>query len=618
MTKNLRCRNQPAARRFIWAGLACAGLVATSLLGCRATDPFEERDPFPTPQAGAVVAEHPIAVQVGLDILNQGGNAADAAVATALALAVVYPQAGNLGGGGFAIWVPHEGEPWSLDFRETTPQGYRTDLYLDAQGKVVPERSLQTPLAVGVPGSPLGLFELYRSHGSGRVSLARLCAPAISLARNGFEVDAFLARDLQVESLKARLMADPAARRLFYPSGRALEEGDRLVQPALAATLERYARGGSAAFYSGPTAEAIVAALQEADRRTGSIVGDRHMTLDDLAGYTAKVRKPLVGWFRGHQIISMGPPSSGGMVLLQVLAILEGFPLDAEREACLEKQAMGVLVAAETCGLSARAVHWWIEAMRRSFADRAEHLGDPDHVWVPLGELLDPEWVADRRISIGERADPGVQAWVAPVPEGSGETTHLSVIDRDGNAVSMTTTLNATFGSGIMVADAGFLLNNELDDFALAPGVPNLYGLVGSEANRLRPTKRPLSSMTPTVVREGGGRVSLVIGSPGGPRIITSVLQVLLRHLVYEQDLKTAIEAPRLHQQWKPEWTRFEGGWSSPLLEALENQHAQEIRLQVDAKYGSVQGIHIPESGVPVAVSDPRRGGTGAVQRTDD
>ncbi len=564
------------------------------------------------------MAEHPLAVQVGLEVLNQGGNAADAAVATALALAVVYPQAGNLGGGGFALWVPHEGEAWSLDFRETTPAGYRTDLYLNDAGEVVPERSLQTPLAVGVPGSPLGLFELYRSHGSGQITFARLCAPAIALARHGFEVDDFLARDLRRESLRARLVADPAARRLFYPGGEALQEGELLVQPALAATLERYARGGPAAFYSGPTAQAIVETLRAADRRTGSIVGDRHMSLEDLGSYTAKVRKPLVGWFRGDQIISMGPPSSGGMVLLQVLAILEGFPLDAEREACLEKQDLGVFVAAESCGLSSRAVHWWIEAMRRAFADRAEHLGDPDHVWVPLQELLAPEWVATRRISIGERANPNVKAWVAPVPAESGETTHLSVIDRKGNAVSMTTTLNATFGSGILVGEAGFLLNNELDDFALAPGVPNLYGLVGSEANRLRPTKRPLSSMTPTVVREGGGRVSLVIGSPGGPRIITSVLQVMLRHLVYEQDLESAVQAPRLHQQWKPQWTRFEGDWNSPLLEALENQHAQEVAVELETKFGSVQAIHIPESGRPVAVSDPRRGGTGAVQRIED
>ena len=233
----------------------------------------------------------------------------------------------------------------------------------------------------------------------------------------------------------------------------------------------------------------------------------------------------------------------------------------------------------------------------------------------PVAELLAPEWVAQRRISIGERADPLVAAWVPPVPAESMETTHLSVIDSEGNAVSMTTTLNATFGSGILVAEAGFLLNNELDDFSLAPGVPNLYGLVGSEANRLQPTKRPLSSMTPAVVREGGGRISLVIGSPGGPRIITSVLQVLLRHLVYGQDLQAAVEAPRLHQQWKPEWTRFEPGWTGQLLETLENQHGQDVREEAQRGFGSVQAIHVGEDGEPQAVSDSRRGGVGGVQR---
>jgi len=581
---------------------------------CRASDPFAVEDPLPPPVRGAVVAEHPLAVSVGLAILDQGGNAADAAVATALALAVVYPQAGNLGGGGFALWVPHKGEPWSLDFRETTPKEYRTDLYLDANGQVVPERSIATPLGVGVPGSPLGLFELYKSHGSGRLSFARLCAPAIALARNGFPVDNWLADDLLVPSLRARLEADPAARRLFYPNGEPLEEGELLVQPALAATLERLARGGAAAFYAGPIAEAIVQTLQDADRRMGSVVGDRHMSLQDLASYTAKVRKPLVGWFRGDQILTMGPPSSGGVVLLQVLAMLEGFPLDAEREATLRRQALGVGNSTDSAGISARAVHWWIEALRRGFADRAEHMGDPDHVWVPVAQLLAPEWVAQRRISIGERADPDVAAWVAPVPPESKETTHLSVLDREGNAVSMTTTLNASFGSGILVAEAGFLLNNELDDFSLAPGAANLYGLVGSEANRLRPTKRPLSSMTPTVVREGGGRVLLVIGSPGGPRIITSVFQVLLRHLVYGQDLETAVRAPRLHQQWNPSYTRFEAGWPSDLLETLENQHGQEVRVEPGERFGSVQAIFVGQDGEPQAVSDPRRGGVGAVQ----
>ena len=598
------------------------GLRAILLLGfigllpaCRAADPFAQSDMNGTPKRGAVVAEHPLAAQVGVTILNMGGNAADAAVATALALAVVYPQAGNLGGGGFALWVPHEGQPWSLDFRETTPSGYSTELYMDDQGQVVSERSLRTPLGVGVPGTPQGLYELYKTHGSRSLTFAALCAPAIALAHDGFSVDAWLARDLRQKSARSRLMADPAARSLFYPGGEALSEGEILVQPALARTLERFARGGQAAFYSGPTAKAMVRTLIEADTRMGGIVGDRHMTEADLAAYRVQVRKPLVGWFRGHQIISMGPPSSGGLALLQVLAILDGFPLDDDRNKVKRNMEMGVPVAAEDCGLSSRSAHWLIEAMRRAFADRAEHLGDPDFVDLPMEELLAPSWIADRRISIGERADPGVEAWKAAAPKESFQTTHISVLDKDGNAVSMTTTLNTSFGSGIMVGDAGFLLNNELDDFSLAPGVPNTYGLIGAEANRLLPGKRPLSSMTPTVVREGGGRVSLVIGSPGGPRIITSVIQVILRILVYEQTLEQAIAAPRLHQQWKPAWTRLESGWPASLLESLENQHGQELRVQPNAKFGSVQAILIPNNRETQAISDPRRGGHAAIQR---
>ncbi|MDF1838979.1 MAG: gamma-glutamyltransferase [Planctomycetota bacterium] len=596
------------------ARLGVGLVLATLSVGCRAADPFAQSNLRATPKRGAVVAEHPLAAQVGVTILNMGGNAADAAVATALALAVVYPQAGNLGGGGFALWVPHEGDPWSLDFRETTPSGYGTDLYLDDKGEVVGHRSVRTPLGVGVPGSPQGLFELYKVHGSKSLTFASLCAPAIALARDGFTVDAWLARDLRREPARKRLMSDPAARGLFYPGGDALAEGEILVQPALARTLERYARGGQAAFYKGPTAEALVQTLKEADARQGGIVGDRHMSAQDLASYRVKVRKPLVGWFRGHQIISMGPPSSGGLALLQVLAILDGFPLDDDRNRVRRDRDLGVAVPAEECGLSARSAHWLVEAMRRAFADRAQHLGDPDFVEVPVDRLLAPEWIADRRISIGERSDPGVQAWRSAAPKESFQTTHLSVIDKEGNAVSMTTTLNTTFGSGIMVGDAGFLLNNELDDFSLAPGVPNTYGLVGAEANRLLPGKRPLSSMTPTVIREGGGRVSLVIGSPGGPRIITSVIQVILRVLVYEQTLEDAISAPRLHQQWKPEWTRMEGGWPASLLETMENQHGQELRVEPDNKFGSVQAILIPDTRVPEAVSDPRRGGRAAVQ----
>jgi gamma-glutamyltranspeptidase/glutathione hydrolase len=593
--------------------LLAAACVALSV-GCRSADPFADEQPYVTPQHGVVVAEHPLAVAAGVAILDEGGNAADAAVATALALAVVYPQAGNLGGGGFALWVPYEGDAASLDFRETAPAAYHPALYEDADGNVVAERSLSTPLAVGVPGSPAGLFELFRRHGSGKFRFEDLVRPAERLAREGFTVDAWLAQDLRGGGARERLEQDRAARALFYPGGEPLQEGDRLKQPLLAETLKRFGRGGPAAFYYGDTAEALVHTLVTSDLRHGGLARDGLLSLDDLAGYRVRDRAPLVAWFRGSQVISMGPPSSGGVVLLQVLAVLDGFPLDAERRRALQAAADGIESGGDGSGLSARALHWWIEALRRAFADRAMHLGDPDWYDVPTAALLEPTWIADRRISIGERAAPDIAAWVPPPPRESSETTHLSVIDEQGNAVSLTTTLNASFGSGILVEGAGFLLNNELDDFSIRPGVPNLYGLVGSAANQLAPRKRPLSSMTPTVVRDGGRRVSLVIGAPGGPRIISAVIEVLLRVLVYEQGLAEAVAAPRLHQQWKPALTRLESGFDPAWLETLEHRHEQPLEVEPGARFASVQAIWIGPDGVPVGVSDPRRGGVAGVQ----
>ncbi len=594
--------------------MGAATLALVGLAACRASDPFGEGPGVPRPAAGAVVAEHPLAVEAGLEILKAGGNAADAAVATALALAVVYPQAGNLGGGGFAVWVPREGEPRTLDFRELTPSGYVPELYLDSAGEVVPERSLATPLAVGVPGSPAGLYDLFTEHGSGRLSLSAISAPAIRLAEEGFVVGPWLERDLTTGSARARLQADPAARALFYPGGEALRAGQRLKQLRLADTLRRFGRGGKEAFYRGDTAEAIVQTLRAADERNGKLVGGAAMTLEDLGGYRAVEREPLVGRFRGYEVISMGPPSSGGMVLLQVLAMLDGFPLDAERNAAREARRSGGDPATTNAGVSARMVHWWIEALRMAFSDRAQHLGDPDVVDVPLAQLLSADWIARRRVSIGETARPDVAAWVPAPPKESRETTHLSVLDEKGNAVSLTTTLNASFGSGILVGEAGFLLNNELDDFSIRAGIPNLYGLVGGKANQLAPNKRPLSSMTPTVVRRSDGAVRLVLGAPGGPRIITAVFQVLLRVLVFDQSIEDAIKAPRLHQQWKPVETLLEEGWPLSLVEAITNRHGQEVRVVPEGSFASVQGITVDADGSVEAYSDPRRGGIGAVE----
>ena len=331
------------------------------------------------------------------------------------------------------------------------------------------------------------------------------------------------------------------------------------------------------------------------------------MDLDDLRGYETRAPEPLRGEFRGYELIAMPPPSSGGIVLLQVLGMLEGLPLESERRA--ERAALADPV-------SERMAHWWIEALRRSFADRAAHMGDVGAMTVSVGELLSPAWIAAQRVSIGERADLELGA---QLPAGGGEssqTTHLSVVDRAGNALSLTTTLNDSFGSGILVEEAGFLLNNELDDFAIHPDAANLFELVGGEPNRMAPGKRPLSSMCPTVVRGRGGELVLVLGSPGGPRIISSVIQVLLRALVLEQPLEDAVRAPRLHQQWRPVATRFEDlperRWDSGLLESLRARgHALEL---VQQSFGSVQAIAVDPTGEVRPVSDPRRGGRGGVE----
>ncbi len=609
-------------RRRIALAAAPAGALAAFLAfgACRAGSDLGREATWATPARGAVVSEHPLATEVGLDVLRRGGNAADAAVATALALSVVYPQAGNLGGGGFALWVPHRGGAQALDFRETAPAAARAEPYLAADGAFVPERSTAGPLSVAVPGSPAGLAALRARFGSGRFTLAQLAAPAIALARDGFRVDAWLARDLAEPDVRAEMNA--AAQAVFFPDGRPLREGERLVQTDLARTLDRLGREGPQAFYEGSIADAIVAEV--ADTRVprpelGGEVGDGTgrgwITRADLAAYEVQWRIPIVGWFRGREILTMPPPSSGGVVLLQALGVLEGLPLDLERDRARSAAQFDAerVAGGEDPGLSERMAHWWIEALRGAFADRARYMGDPGFVTVPVEALLSPTTIARRRIAIGERARPDVAATELEAREG-GQTTHLSVLDEDGNAVSLTTTLNTTFGSGILVRGAGFLLNDEMDDFAILAGAPNAYGLVGGEANALAPGKRPLSSMTPTVVRDGGHANTLVLGSPGGPRIITAVAQVLLRAIVLEEPLERAVAAPRLHQQWKPVATRFEPGFDERLIRVLEERFGHAVE-RTSARFGSVQAIGLTGIGSePVVVSDPRRGGAGAVQ----
>lgn len=573
------------------------------------------QSPEDAPSPGAVVAEHPLAVQAGLKVLEGGGNAADAAVATALALAVVLPQAGNLGGGGFAVWVPREGDPRALDFREVAPDGTNPRAYFNEAEEVVSSRSLRGPMAVGVPGSPAGLWHLHKEYGSGRFTFPELAEEAIRLAKEGWPVDPWLARSLKSTSLRNRM--NPAAREVFYPDGVGVAEGALLVQTDLAKTLTQYARRGPKAIYEGKIAKAIVKELRRtpvpsADAGTPA-KGFFQIELKDLKSYEALEREPTRARFRGWEVLGMPPPSSGGLVMSQVMGILEGFPLDEER------------VVREGGGFEPkpRLIHWWIEAMRHAFADRAEHMGDPgpENDKVPVGELLSDARISAARVAIGERADLEVGPWGVEPPKESDQTTHLSVLDRAGNALSLTTTLNTSFGSCILVEGAGFLLNNEMDDFAVTAGVANTYGLVGSDANVPARGKRPLSSMSPTVIRDSEGEVHMVIGAPGGPRIITAVTQVILRVLLLEEGLVEAVAAPRLHQQWRPKSTRFEGGWSPALIEELEGR-GHPVSVEPGASFASVQAIRVrkvtgedgeAERVVEVA-SDPRRGGAGGIE----
>ncbi len=559
-----------------------------------------------------MVSEHALASAAGALILERGGNAADAAVATAFALAVVLPQAGNLGGGGFALWVDASGTASCLDFRETAPAGADARFFLDAQGEAHSQRLRASPLSIGVPGTPLGLWHLYREHGSGSLSWRALLEPAIALARDGFEVDLHLERALSDEADWARLERSSGARALFAPRGERLAQGARLSNPDLAATLEAIARDGPNGFYRGAVAEAVARELDLVCAEAG-VARQAAPTLEDLAAYEVRSRTALASWFGGHEIVSVPPPSSGGVILLQVLAILDGFPLHAQRTAALAERARAGASAVECdeVGIDARIANWWIEALRSAFRARASELGDPDFVSVDVAALLSNRWIAEHRVSIGESASREPPPSLNAI-EGD-DTTHLCTLDREGNAVSLTTTLNSRFGSGILVRGAGFLLNDELDDFALPGGAPNQFALSGGSKNALEANKRPLSSMTPCVVRADDGSVRMILGGAGGPRIPSSVLGVLLRTLVFEQDLAHAVAASRLHQQAQPEASAFEPGWPEGLLAALARRGHQIERSA--APFGAVQAIRVLQSGAVEVASDPRRGGAGILVR---
>ena len=491
---------------------------------------------------GMVVAQEKIAAHIGADILRQGGNAVDAAVATGFALAVTYPRAGNIGGGGFmVIHSTGRNEDVAIDYRETAPAAMTRDIFLGADGKPDNDKSRNSALGIGVPGTVAGLALALEKYGSGRFTLAQIIKPAIELARDGFVVTDDMADTLS--DMYRRMARWPNSARTFSRvDGTPLHDGDRLVQAQLAATLSAIAEQGPRGFYEGPVAEKLAKAVSGA----GGI-----MTPDDLKSYQAVIRNPVRGSYRGYEIVSMPLPSSGGTVLLETLNILEGFPLGDMKQG------------------STLSLHVMIEAMKRAYADRARYLGDPAFVNAPTNILLAKDYAAKQRAGIDlARATP---ADVLPVnsPREGSNTTHYSIVDSSGNAVSNTYTLNFPYGVGLVADGTGVLLNNELDDFTAAPGASNAFGLVGFEANLPGPGKRPLSSMSPTIVLKDGKPV-LVTGTPGGSRIISAVLQIVVDVLDYKMDIAAAVAAPRVHHQWMPDEVRVERGFSEEVLAELK------------------------------------------------
>jgi gamma-glutamyltranspeptidase / glutathione hydrolase len=530
---------------------------------------------------GMVVAQEKIAARIGADVLRRGGNAIDAAVATGFAMAVTYPRAGNIGGGGFMIiHSADRHEDVAIDYRETAPAAMTRDVFLGPDGKPDIAKSRDSALGIGVPGTVAGLTLALEKYGSGKFTLADLLKPAIDLARDGFVI-----ADDSADTLPGwyrRLARWPASAKIFSRAdGTSLRQDDTLVQTDLAATLSAISAQGPRGFYEGPVAEKLAAGIRDA----GGI-----MTSDDLKSYQAVIRAPVRGTYRGYDIVSMPQPSSGGVVLLETLNILEGFPIGEMKQG------------------SAPSLHLLIEAMKRAYADRARYLGDPAFVSAPVATLISKDYAARQRAGIDpDHATPWTDALSATPPREGSNTTHFSVVDSLGNAVSNTYTLNYSYGLGLIAEGTGVLLNNELDDFTAAPGASNAYGLVGFEANLPGPGKRPLSSMSPTIVLKDGKPV-LVTGSPGGSHIISTVLQVIVNVLDYRMDVAAAVAAPRLHHQWLPDEVRVERGFSDDTLAGLK---ARGHRVIEPMGQSSANSIAVTPNGL-LGAPDPRTRGAEA------
>lgn len=541
---------------------------------------------FREPERGRhamVASQHEIASQIGVNVLKRGGNAVDAAIAVGIALAVVYPEAGNIGGGGFMVIRLKNGEFRAIDYREMAPAAATRNMFVDRDGNLIRGEGSSTVgyRASGVPGTLAGFEMAFKKYGSGKVRWSDLVDPAAKVARDGYRLSHRLAE--LFKTYRAGLSQYPESNRIFLNNGKYFNEGDILKQPELAATLDRVSRSGASDFYTGRTAELIAS-----DMRSNNGL----ITMTDLANYKAIERTPLRGNYRGHEIVSMPPPSSGGIVMLQVLNMLEKHDVSA----------LGFGSAAK--------YHLLAEASKRAFADRAEYMADPDFADVPTQRLTSKEYAVESSISIKNNvATPSIELGKRTTPRTEGtETTHYSVIDKDGMVVSNTYTINDLYGSQVTIKGTGILMNDEMDDFAARPGTPNLFGLIQGEQNAVQPGKRPLSSMTPTIVMRRDGSVWFALGARGGPRIISAVLQSVINVIDHGMDIQAAIDAPRIHHQWLPDEIRYEPFGVSPDTLQLLKSYGHKFPDR-PGYVASATGIMVDDKGVRLGAIDSRSDG---------
>jgi gamma-glutamyltranspeptidase/glutathione hydrolase len=527
-------------------------------------------------QHGMVASQHEIASRIGVEVMKKGGNAVDAAIAVGIALAVVYPEAGNIGGGGFMLIRKSNGEAHAIDYREMAPKAATRNVFLDQKGELIKGEGSSTIgyRASGVPGTLAGFDMAFKKYGSGKVTWRDVVEPARLLAQNGYALSYRLANLFR--GYRDNLSKYPESNRVFLRSGKFYNEGDLFVQPDLAQTLGRIERLGAQEFYTGKTAQLIADDM----KANGGLI-----TLDDLKNYQAKERTPLTGTYRGYQIVTMPPPSSGGIVMLQVLNMLEGYDVRAMQYN------------------SAAKYHVLAESMQRAFADRAEFMGDPDFADVPLAKLVDKKYAEERRSSIqSNKASSSAEVGHGNIVAGKEhtETTHFTVVDKDGTVVTNTYTLNDLYGSAVTVKGAGFLLNDEMDDFAAQPGKANMFGLIQGEKNSVQPGKRPLSSMTPTIVLKKDGTPWFALGARGGPRIISAVIQTVINVIDHDMDIQQAIDAPRIHHQWFPDEILFEPYGMSP--------DTQNILTGFGHKFASRPGYVAQATGIMIDNKGTRLG----------